>query len=204
MKKRICFLIYIVLAIQCLFCSNISAQETEANNKERYILDYFGIITSEQGENSKTSVNRAEFAGYIATMLGIEPVTDKKYFYDVTQNEAAGKINALYELKIVSGMGENNFEPDSPITYEHARKMIIRALGYAQYADAVNATYSAMADKLGIYTYPENRLALNKEDAVLLIYRAMEAPILSDNFDGLNIELTIDEDENLFSKRYNV
>ena len=83
------------------------------------------------------TITRAEFAAVITRTLGMEDIaagaSSASIFTDMTTNGmdhwATGYVRVAYDRKIILGMGDGTFAPDSPVTYEQAVKMIVCALG---------------------------------------------------------------------------
>lgn len=86
-----------------------------------------------EGMYDKAQVTRAEFSGVILNALReeISSMAEKTYFQDCdTKDWYTPYINKLFELKIVSGYGNDNFKPKNIVTNFEAITMLVRCLGY--------------------------------------------------------------------------
>ena len=113
---------------------------------------------------------------------------------DVAGNWALGHINYCYSLGIIAGRGDGRFDPTANVTASEAAKMLLVAAGYnpssegfvgADWAVNVNAKASA----LGIFrNYTKSTMAdLNRDDAALLIYNALDVEMIQKYEDGYAI-----------------
>ena len=116
---------------------------------------------------------------------------------DVAGNWALGHINYCYSLGIIAGRGDGRFDPTANVTASEAAKMLLVAAGYnpssegfvgADWAVNVNAKASA----LGIFrNYTKSTMAdLNRDDAALLIYNALDVEMIQKYEDGYAISFT--------------
>lgn len=98
------------------------------------------------------SVTRAEFATILVRALGLpthsaagsvfDDVSDAKWYY--------GAVGKAYAYGLVSGKGEDQFEPNANITRQEAMAMIARAAKVADYTgNTSNLSTFSDADKLG-------------------------------------------------------
>ncbi len=73
-------------------------------------------------------VSRAEFCAFLMRSLGLEGGIYSGIYSDVSpQSWYAGVIQTMYNCKIISGIDENNFAPNAPITREQLVSLLIRA-----------------------------------------------------------------------------
>lgn len=87
------------------------------------------------------TITRAEFAAVVVRVKGLEAAAQAAkgttVFTDVpATNWASGYVNIASKMNFVKGMGDGTFAPNSPVTYEQAVTMVIRALGYEPAAEA--------------------------------------------------------------------
>ncbi|PKM71533.1 MAG: hypothetical protein CVU91_13345 [Firmicutes bacterium HGW-Firmicutes-16] len=87
-------------------------------------------IISGIGENmfaGERAITRAEFAAIIVRALGL-PTTGTSAFADVASNAwYNGAVGTAFEYGVVSGVGNNKFNPDANITRQDAMVMMERA-----------------------------------------------------------------------------
>lgn len=87
------------------------------------------------------TITRAEFAAVVVRAKGLDSAAQAAkgttVFTDVpSTNWASGYVNIASKMNFVKGMGDGTFAPNSPVTYEQAVTMVIRALGYDVAAEA--------------------------------------------------------------------
>lgn len=122
------FLILLLVMQSFVFVSAEDAEPVlpEASAEAKVISDYLLGDGFFEGDR----VTRAEFTGALVRSFAIG--TDAFYenvYADVDEaNPYAREIFAAYKAGIVSPA--NNFEPDSPLLYEQAVKMVVVAIGY--------------------------------------------------------------------------
>jgi len=105
-------------------------------------------------------VTRAQFTKIICYALSVGDLKysdeEKSIFTDLAPNHwAADNIVTAYKQKIINGMGDGTFAPESGVQYEQAVKMVVCALGYSQ----------KRADDLG--GYPNGYMALASQAKLL-------------------------------------
>lgn len=90
-----------------------------------------GILTSTTGSFSPTSeITRAEFAVWIARMIGVHGEGEVSKFNDMNDTDYGyGYIHALTELGIIKGK-EGSFMPDETITRQQAALILARTLNH--------------------------------------------------------------------------
>ena len=80
------------------------------------------------------SITRAEFATMASKFFGLDTNTTCT-FDDAANHWASVYINALVTNGAISGVGNNNFDPDSHVTYEQAMKILTIAAGLTSGVD---------------------------------------------------------------------
>ena len=192
-EKIFCFILSLIL----IFCSMIiPADAVEINNVgyefKRNIIKHFEIIPDEDIEIPDKVVTRAEFAAYAAKMAEIGKVENKMYFTDVpVSHKDNGYINALTDRGVIDRAEDGMFNPDVPITYSQAVKIMIVIAGYKDYALAeaeIMTGYVKAAKKTGIATSVKNPEAITIKEAVEIIYNTMNTEVpefLGQSKDGL-------------------
>ncbi len=156
MKRLLSILIISVFVVNCFtFLYTVSADDSVSEYAR--IMAVLEIMPEMEDAESELSrkVSRGEFAEYIAKLLNIEADRDPDvYFLDVDRsNSYCGILSALYKAGIVSGASNGNFNPERPVLYEEAYKMIVEACGYgaiAEYSGGYPNGYIAVARKYDI------------------------------------------------------
>ncbi len=96
------------------------------------------MVGDERGFGPDRPVNRAEMAVVMGKLLSL----DYDYYatscpFNDVYDWARGWVGACYANKIVSGRGEGVYDPGATVTAVEAASMLMRALGYFQYANDV-------------------------------------------------------------------
>ena len=145
--------------------------------------------------NPDNNITRAEFAAVVCRALGLEGsangakgVTD---FTDVAADHwAAGYINLASQQKIINGMGDGTFAPESDVTYTQAVKMLVVALGYEPMAEKKGgypAGYLATANSIGLtdgVPSTASDVAALRSTVAMLTANAMELPTMEQHTYG--------------------
>lgn len=145
------------------------------------------------------NLTRAEMVTIILRALHMEDALSKQnIFTDVPDSHwANASIAAAFQMGIVNGMSETIFQPDGLVTYEQAVKMIIEALGYGVPAEAAGGYpggYLAKASQLGILNQMNvTNTAITRGDMAILLYNALEVPLLQKNVFGSDTLAFIEE-----------
>ena len=130
MKRIISFLIALTLAFSVIsFTPAFADADEEAFNEYIYHLRNIGILEGdENGEIQEDAImTRAQFCALITKLLGaygnIEGLQNN-LFTDVPNNDG-GKDYIVYcaELGLISGVGNNKFEPEAPVQTAQAVKI---------------------------------------------------------------------------------
>lgn len=143
MKHKIQRILASLLAIWLLTCPASAMSFPDVNENAEYAeaVDYLSNIGIFSGDdkgnfNPNSPVTRAEIATIICRMLGeTEDLPSSTVFTDVPIGHWANVyVGKAVELGIVSGYGDGRFGPSDNVTYEQALTMIVRAMGYSDYA----------------------------------------------------------------------
>lgn len=126
------------------------------------------------------TVTRAEMAKLIYEMLELKTNSFTiQIFDDVTSKHwAFNYINAISLLNIINGHGDGTYGPDDTVTFEQAVKMVVCALGYEPVASSKGGYpngYIAVANSLGLL---ENVNSSKRGDIAVLLYNALETPMM--------------------------
>ena len=171
-------------------------------------LNEIDVITleDEQEYDTEATVSRAKFSEYVGKAIHIYPSFSMQYFNDVPHEyEQAEYINALTDCGIISLSDTKLFEPDRPIKYSEACKMLLCAMGYGDYAETVGTpmyNWITVASEADIAISVANQDAITAAEAVELIFNAMSKPVMVKNYDGKT--MSIDNNTNLFAQYHDV
>jgi len=212
MKFNSILLIISILAMSFSFCLTSSA--ASATNDEAAqafgFLKAVGIIDAEASYEPEKVVTRAEFVKLALSAMNMHPGADtRQIFADVdVKSPYAPYINAAYDMRIISGSGASNFEPDSPVTLPAAVKILCGILGYSELAELNGGfevgyfTYASKYDVLdGFDTASFDRSTpLNFSQIMLLMSNALRANVLENG--GVSTGIEIKNNENTLLSLY--
>lgn len=148
--KKIKTILSVLLAVLMLFSMMVpmasAAEYSDVPATHKYYkaitdLSVYGILNGfEDGTfRPEETVTRAQFAKIICYALNIGDLAGGAVdtgFTDVDPNHwAAGNIKMAASMGIINGMGDGTFQPESPVLYEQAVKMVVCALGYSKAAE---------------------------------------------------------------------
>ena len=160
-------------------------------------------------------VDRAQMAKMISVIMNQGADNSALYvnsptgLTDIATNWAKGHINYCYTLGIIAGRGNGTFDPSAGVTGVEAAKMLLVAAGYdpkiegfegSDWAINVNAKASA----LGIFrNFTKDVTApLNRDDAALLIYNALDIEMIEKYENGY--ALAFKDSRTILSAMYGV
>ena len=175
-------------------------KKTEITTKQALINESDSLINAVIGHPLR-GIKRAEFISDIVDILNSKPLENSKgSFKDVQENsEYAGYIYKAVELGLIEK--SEAFRPDDNITFDEALTVIVKMLGYGDYAKLTGGYptgYRKAADYAGILKKVEvstGELGIDNEK--ILILNALNARLLE--FDG-NYKQAVSEDT--FLMRY--
>jgi len=140
--------------------SDVTGTEKYANAVT--FLNSLGVINGYEDGTFKplNNVTRAEFTAMLMRYRGLGTVgstaLENPPYPDVTTSDvswAIGNIRTAQSLGIVNGYEDGTFRPQNNVLFEEAVKMIICAIGYAEYSPEGTqwfSKYITSATKLGI------------------------------------------------------
>lgn len=96
----------------------------------KYLANRYVIQGSNGLFNPNHSITRAEFASMIARAIGAKPTTATT-FKDIKGKWYESNVQALTELKIIHGVSSTSFNPNAPLTRQHAATMMARLLRHS-------------------------------------------------------------------------
>jgi len=106
-------------------------------------------------------ITRAEFAALLVRSLGIaQPLRGETTFEDVQRSDwFSGAVTAAVDKGLVTGVENNRFAPNEPVTREQMALMISRALKMTGQPEGVSANtdpLSAFADREAVSTWAQS------------------------------------------------
>lgn len=183
------------LAMLLIFAMLISFS-AYAKSYSSDVLYSLGYLPEELKNKGQETVYRDEFAAVCAAVMGLsglEPIDTP--FTDVkADNPYSGAIMALLNSKIMSGVDENLFAPESPVTGQQALAAFVRILNYEIAAQAYGGWtegYMRIAQRLRLasaFTEPVQN-PLKYSDLYSLIDEVMDAFKTDSNYSGSSGEI---------------
>ncbi|MEK4488006.1 S-layer homology domain-containing protein [Psychrobacillus sp. FSL H8-0484] len=86
--------------------------------------------TSSDTFEPNKSITRSQLAVMIARAMDLQS-SDKTHFEDVTGKWYEKEVQALFEAGIITGVTDNEFNPNQEVTRQQAAAMMVRAMKYA-------------------------------------------------------------------------
>ncbi|MBQ3225659.1 MAG: S-layer homology domain-containing protein, partial [Clostridia bacterium] len=200
--KNLKKLVSVVLALTMIISSMafVSAKDfgdvdTTASYAEAVsVLADLSILNGdEEGNfNPDADIKRSEFAAVLCRALGQENAANGSkgvvVFDDVAADHwASGYIAWAAQQKIVNGKGDGKFDPDAPVKYDEAIKMIVVALGYEPMAakkGGYPTGYMVVAGNNGITDGVKLAGGANAPRAIVaqLVYKALDVPLMDASY----------------------
>lgn len=171
--------------------------QNDSHYKYIETLSKLGIINGYSDGTFKpdNTITRAEFTTIICRLLNktdeAKSESSKSIFNDVpTTYWASGYINLANKLGIISGVGNNIFDPESNVTKVQAIKMILNAGGYEQDNEIQTNGYPTgymnkfcLLTKINEYAYNS---PLDRKTAAEYLYKILNVRIY-DNKTGMGL-----------------
>jgi hypothetical protein len=156
------------------------------------VMSTIGVLGGDEaGFRPKDELKRSEGAKIIAyLMLGpnaAEQIKGGTKYTDVPASHwAAGYIEYLTVCGVVGGIGDNKFDPDSPLTVAAFTKMLIGALGYDATIEVLGGpdwmlNVQRLAKQIGLFDGDDSVVAsenVNREDAALYAFNMIKSPLV--------------------------
>ncbi len=182
------------------------------------ILGALGIMTgyADGSFHPYSTITRAEMASLAVRLHGLsdygkEVSLEEVQYLDMDGHPYAADVAYARSLGIIDGNGDGYFYPDDPATYEQAVKMIIGALGYDYYANALGeypAGYLRVAQELKLTSGIGLTVGsyITRGDAAKIAYRALTVDLMvASNFnDNGEITYEITEGQNALNTYFDV
>ena len=206
-----------VVGASAVSYNDFSDREEIVNKDAVSMLTTLGIIEGKPDGSYAPGegVDRAQMAKMISVIMNQGADNSALYvnsptgLTDIATNWAKGHINYCYTLGIIAGRGNGTFDPSAGVTGVEAAKMLLVAAGYdpkiegfegSDWAINVNAKASA----LGIFrNFTKDVTApLNRDDAALLIYNALDIEMIEKYENGY--ALAFKDSRTILSAMYGV
>ena len=199
LKKLVSVVLSLAMVISAMTFTASAKTYGDVETSSKYfeaidILSSLGILQGdEQGNfNGDAEIKRSEFAAVVCRAMGQENAAkgsaSEQRFTDVASNHwAAGYINWAAGQKIVNGKGDGIFDPDAPVKYEEAVKMLVSALGYEPLATRKGGYptgYMVVAASNGINSGVSLAGSANAPRNIVaqLTYNALDVPLMDSSY----------------------
>lgn len=212
MKKRLSVFLAVLMLVGTAFTVQ-AASFTDTPGKScetaASVLNALGIVEgkSEGVFAPEDALTRAEMATLVLRTVGMDsPASGRDIFTDVPSSHwAYSFIAAAYQMGIVNGTSADTFTPDGVVTYEQAVKMVVAALGYTVQAEAQGGYptgYLSKAAQLDILGGVKIGGDMTRGDMALLLYNALDVPLLQKTGYGENEHTYTDAKEETILSYY--
>ena len=197
--------------------NDFSDREEIVNKDAVSMLTTLGIIEGKPDGSYAPGegVDRAQMAKMISVIMNQGADNSALYvnspsgLTDVDSHWAKGHINFCYTTGIIAGRGNGIFDPNAGVTGTEAAKMLLVAIGYDPQIEGLVGTdweinTNALATRLGIYRNftKDVTQALNRDDAALLIYNALDVEMIQQYQNGY--ALAYEDHRTILSSVYGV
>lgn len=170
-------------------------EETSKYSKAITTLNTLGVINGYEDGTFKpdNNVTRAEFTAMLLRAKGVGDMGDTSLenppYPDVVDPDvswAIANIRTAQSMGIVNGYEDGTFRPSNNVLYEEALKMIVCALGYANYSPEGTEWYTkylTSATKLGILKGVEGSVSVpaTRANIAQMLYNCLEIDVAEDN-----------------------
>ena len=159
------------------------------------------------------NITRGEMAAVVMRMYNynIDKVgTLAGDFYDIEEGDMFfDDISSAVAMGIITGYDDNSYRPNNNISYTELVAILVRVLGYEQYAQlngGYPTGYLITAKETGIlksFSYKDES-ALTRAEAATLVFNALHSPILEQVSYGDDIQTAKDKNVTPLSKYFNI
>lgn len=224
--KRVLSLIVALSMLLAVVPAAFSAGETgysdvDGTNYETpvAILRALNIMSgyTDGGFHPYATITRAEMAVICVRMQGIFDYGDKASMDEVIYDDMDGHwaeaaVAYARSLGIIDGNTDGNFNPDEPVTYEEAIKMVVATLGYDYYAE-LNGGYPTgylnIAQKLKLTNGVGLTVGayITRGDVAKIVYNSLTANIMSPDVftdNGNEITYNVVDGNNILNTYFDV
>ena len=167
--------------------ADISAEYAEAVE----VLTGMGIVQGDEGGfRPQHSITRAEVSTIVykaftgdADAANVAIYEDYSEFTDVSADAwYAGYVNCAANQKWVIGVGDDKFEPESPVTGYEMLAILLRGIGYDKNNEFANSedwriTVASLAEQLGlsnVLNNPNLNSPATREEVAALTFKAIQ------------------------------
>lgn len=151
MKRKISLMLAMFIVVLSCAVPQVFAAGTESG-KIAEKLYRLGILSEDYTAKLDETANRCELARIAVELMGFDPEEisggegESPIFTDVHPMSMAGSyVYAAGKLGLMNGYG-TEFGVDDPVRYEDAVRVLLRTVGYGDYAENVVGLYRAISE----------------------------------------------------------
>lgn len=175
------------------------------------LLETLGILEDYDVEMIQTGkpVTRAMFCSRFISFIGAEDeICDTLYYHDVPRDYwAFNSIGVLTKRGVLSGTGEQYFQPEEPMEKNAAIKMFASLLGLDAQAESLGGYpdgYTKIANEVGLLDRCTSASELSEIDMLYMFENALTCYTGSFYIKSGEMSHTIDKDKTLLSEMYDM
>ncbi|MDD6309132.1 MAG: S-layer homology domain-containing protein [Clostridia bacterium] len=208
MKKFLAIILIILMMAGLLMPVSAFEDTTGTPYEDAVKLLYdLGIVDGKSNTSyaPEDSLTRAEMVTYALRILGMDGLgVGRQVFDDVTEEHwAYANITSAYDLGLVVGVDEKTFQPDAPVTFAQAVKILVNILGYTLQAEAAGgypSGYLSMARHTDLLKGVPRSEDINRGTMALLAANALDIhPSTLASYGDNDARVTILENETILS-----
>jgi len=205
-KRLICLIMLFILI--CPVYQGALAQNTNDYPDNQIILhDAKNLLYALDivGDESNTEVTRGRFADIYARVNNIyrEDYAGKNPFSDTSESDYADAIEILHDSGIVSGTGNNLYEPELKIMTRDVVKLYVSALGYGAYSQASGKDFMQIAYSIDLFDGVSAGDYITMDNLIIMTYNFLKAPVVTSDFSP-EPQYFIDEDKDALYEKFGV
>lgn len=210
-KKLIVFII-LIFSLSILSVSAAS----KPGEADIGFLQTLGVLTeTDVDSGNDVLISRAEFLEKVLKLFKMNNLNSNEIstpvFSDVPEKHYYHKVIVdSYQLGIVSGYDNGTFQPDVPIDYIQAYRIVLNCLGYKDYLTFKgnsDSNYYSQADELNL-THKikgvSNYTPLSKTDMFQLLFNTLHAKRFAVDFSNYSSGLVYHEGETVLESIYDI
>ena len=175
------------------------------------LLETLGILKDYDIEliQAGKPVTRAMFCSVLVDFIGAGSETcDTLYYHDVPRDYwAFNSIGVLTQRGILTGTGEQYFNPEEPMEKNAAIRILANVIGLEMQAEMLGGYptgYMKIANEVGLLDRCTSVTELSETDMLYMLENALTCPTGSFYVRAGELVRTVNEDETLLSKMYDM
>lgn len=159
-------------------------------------------------DTASDTVTRAMFCQYVSNIINyrMKPQNKNGRFSDMSETHPnSGAVYNLFERGYISGKSETSFDPDSPILYEQALKILLNAAGFGVLADSYGdypVNYLRIGSEYGFTKGTAKKVGdeLTTGEAAAFLSNALKQPVPVQSGFGGERSFSLDGEKTMLSE----